>query len=189
MTNVILIILAVLVVAVVLLYNRLVTYKNRVKEASADIDVQLKRRANLIPNLVEAVKGYMGHERETLEKVVELRSKILEGQNSKEKLQADNMLTDALKSVFAVAEQYPDLKANQNFLELQRELTDAEDKIQAARRFYNSNVREYNTALEMFPTNLIASLFKFKPAEFYEIEDEKDREVVNVSFKSNNTEK
>ncbi|NQU99702.1 MAG: LemA family protein [Parcubacteria group bacterium] len=168
-------------------YNGLVKMRNRVKEAWSDIDVQLKRRYDLIPNLINTVKGYASHEKEVFQKVTEARSQAMQAEksgNAAESAQAENMLSGALKSLFAVAEAYPDLKANQNFLELQRELSDTEDKIQASRRFYNGNVRDYNTKQEVFPTNLIASMFGFKLAEFFEIDDaEKENPKVDFSEK------
>jgi len=163
------------------IFNRLVTLRNRTKEAWADIDVQLKRRHDLIPNLVETVKGYAAHEKEVFEKVTEARAKAISAQGLAEKGQAENVLSGALKSLFAVAESYPDLKASQNFLELQRELTDTEDKIQAARRFYNGNVRDLNIQIETFPTNLIAGAFGFQKMEFFEI-GEAEKEPVSVKF-------
>jgi LemA protein len=163
------------------IFNRLVTLRNRAKEAWADIDVQLKRRHDLIPNLVETVKGYASHEKEVFEKVTEARAKAISAQGLAEKGQAENMLSGALKSLFAVAESYPELKASQNFLELQRELTDTEDKIQAARRFYNGNVRDLNIQIETFPTNLIAGAFGFQKMEFFEI-GEAEKEPVSVKF-------
>jgi LemA protein len=156
----------------VYIYNRLISLRERVKESSSDIEVQLKRRADLIPNLVETVKGYASHEKEVFEKVTEARSKILSAQTVKEGLEADNMLTSALKTLFAVAENYPELKANQNFLHLQQELVDAEDKIQASRRFYNAVLREYQSYKESFPANLVANIFKFPGFEYYELEYE-----------------
>jgi LemA protein len=156
----------------VYIYNRLISLRERVKESSSDIEVQLKRRADLIPNLVETVKGYASHEKEVFEKVTEARSKILSAPTVKEGLEADNMLTSALKTLFAVAENYPELKANQNFLHLQQELVDAEDKIQASRRFYNAVLREYQSYKESFPTNIIANMFKFPNFEYYELEYE-----------------
>ena len=164
------------------IYNDLVTKKNRAKEAWADIDVQLKRRYNLIPNLVEAVKGYASHERELFEKVTEARTKAMAATNIREKGQAENMLSNTLKSLFAVAENYPDLKASENFLELQRELRDTEDKIQAARRFYNANVRDLNIKIESFPSNIIASIFDFKKMELFELEEPEQRERPKVQF-------
>ena len=165
-------------------YNRFVTLVNRTKEAWADIDVQLKRRYDLIPNLVETVKGYATHEREAFESVTKARATAIGAQSVADHAEAENMLTGALKSLFAVAEAYPDLKANQNFLELQRELSDTENKIQAARRFYNTNVRDLNTAIESFPGNVIANLFRFEPREFFELaEDEAAaRQPVAVKF-------
>lgn len=139
------------------------------KESWADIDVQLKRRYDLIPNLVNTVKGYMAHERGTLEKVTEARVKAMSAGSVGDHGKSENMLTDALKSLFAVAENYPDLKANQNFLELQRELSDTENKIQAARRFYNTNVRDLNTKIDSFPPNIIAGMFRFSKADFFEL--------------------
>ncbi|MGC8880882.1 MAG: LemA family protein [Minisyncoccia bacterium] len=162
-------------------YNSLVKARIRIKEAWADIDVQLKRRYDLIPNLVETVKGYASHEKETLEKVIEARAKAMRA-TGKEKLEAENQLSDTLKSLFAVVENYPELKANQNFLDLQKELIDTEDKILAARRFYNGNVRDYNIMLSVFPNNIIASLFGFKPESLFEVKEETEREPVKVKF-------
>ena len=163
-------------------YNGFVSLRNRVKEAWADIDVQLKRRHDLIPNLMEAVKGYMAHERGVLEHVTEARSKAMQAGSTHDKQEAENMLTGALKSLFAVSENYPDLKASQNFLELQRELRDTEDKIMAARSFYNGNVRDLNTMVESFPANFVAQMFKFAKEEMFEIEVEEEREVPKVKF-------
>jgi LemA protein len=164
-------------------YNGLVRRNNRVKEAWADIEVQLKRRYDLVPNLVEIVKGYMAHERQVFENVTQARAAAMGAKSEKEKLQAENAFTQTLKTLFAVAENYPQLKANENFLELQRELTDTEDKIQAARRFYNSNVRDYNIAIQTFPTNMVAGAFGFKAHELFDI-DEKGPEgqPVKVTF-------
>ncbi|OYX44037.1 hypothetical protein B7Y94_00425 [Candidatus Saccharibacteria bacterium 32-49-12] len=152
-------------------YNSLVTLKNRVEEAWSDITVQLKRRADLIPNLVNSVKGYAAHESGVFEKVTEARSAVMSANSVAETAEAENMLEGALKSLFAVAEAYPDLKANQNFLQLQQELVDTEDKIQASRRFYNGGVRDLNTKIQIFPVNLVAGMFGFQPKEFFEIED------------------
>ncbi len=163
-------------------YNSLVRGRNQVKEAWSDIDVQLKRRHNLIPNLVQTVKGYASHELGTLNSVTAARSKAMSAASPQEHAQAENMLTSTLKSLFALSEQYPDLKANTNFLELQRELSDTENKIQAARRFYNTTVREYNTAIESVPTNIIASVFSFKQASFFELDEEAARSVPQVKF-------
>lgn len=164
------------------MYNALVQARNRVNEGWADIDVQLRRRYDLVPNLVETVKGYMRHEREVFEKVTEARARGLEAKTVKEHGQAENMLTEALKTLFAVSENYPDLKASQNFLELQRELRDTEDKIQAARRFYNGVVRDYNTKIQSVPTNIIANLFRFASREFFELEEAAAKEPVKVQF-------
>jgi len=175
----------VLVIFFIGIYNSLVQKRERVKEASSDIEVQLKRRADLIPNLVEVVKGYASHERELLEKITELRSKIINAPTPKEGLEADSMLESTLKTLFAVVENYPDLKANQNFLELQRELVDTEDKIQASRRFYNAVAQEYNSSLKIFPNNLIANLFGFKEVEYFELsyeEKEKAQKPPEVKF-------
>jgi len=179
--GIVLIILFVLVAWIVLTYNRLVTLRNRAKEAWADIEVQLKRRYDLIPNLVETVRGYMVHEREVFEKVTEARAKAMGAKTIREKAEAENYLSETLKTLFAVAENYPDLKASTNFLELQRELVDTEDKIQAARRFYNANVRDLNTMIESFPANIIASAFGFKKMEFFEI-PATEREAPKVKF-------
>lgn len=175
-------IILVLLAYVALVYNSLVSLKNRVKEAWADIDVQLKRRYDLIPNLVETVKGYATHEDKVLADVTEARSRAISAGSLEDKAQAENMLTGALKSLFAVSEAYPDLKANQNFLELQRELSDTENKIQSARRFYNTNVRDMNTKVESFPGNIIAGLFKFNPEKFFELAESEAREPVKVLF-------
>ena len=176
-------ILTLIILWVIYAYNRFVTFVNRTKEAWADIDVQLKRRYNLIPNLINSVKGYMTHERQTLESVTKARANAMQAGTVAEHSKSENMLTDALKSIFAVAESYPDLKANQNFLDLQRELSDTENKIQAARRFYNTNVRDLNTQIDSFPPNIIAGLFKFRKAEFFELEEgSAAKDPVKVSF-------
>lgn len=181
------ILLAIIVALVLFLmfkYNGFVSLRNRTKEAWADIDVQLKRRYDLIPNLIETVKGYTSHEAETFEKVSEARSKAMQAGTPAEKGEAENALTGTLKSLFAISEAYPDLKANTNFLELQRELSDTENKIQAARRFYNGNVRDLNTAIQMFPGNLIANMFKFTAMDFFQLEEgSEEKEPVKVSFK------
>jgi len=182
---ILLIILIVLGIWVAGSYNRLVTLKNRAKEAWADIDVQLKRRYDLIPNLVETVKGYAAHEREVFEKVTEARARAISAEKEgdvRKIAEAENFLASTLKTLFAVAENYPDLKASQNFLELQRELRDTEDKIMYARRFYNANVRDLNIAIESFPTNIIASIFGFKKMDLFEIGRPEEREAPKVSF-------
>ena len=173
--------IVVLIFWLIAIYNSLVKLKNRTNEAWSDIDVQLKRRYNLIPNLVNAVKGYAKHERELFEKVTKARTAAMGAQTVEEHGKAENMLAGALKTLFAVAENYPNLKANQNFLELQRELSDTENKIQAARRFYNGNVRDFNIKTEKFPNNLVAGALGFNKRDFFEIEGE-EREPVKVSF-------
>ncbi len=183
---IVLIVIAVTIVAWgITVYNGLIRLKNRVDEAWSDIDVQLKRRYDLIPNLIETVKGYAKHESQTFEKVVEARSAAMsaqEGGDAKAQAEAENMLSSTLKSIFALSENYPDLKANQNFLELQQELSDTENKIQASRRFYNGNVRDFNTKIELFPNNIMAGMLNFKARDFFEIEDEKEKENVKVEF-------
>jgi len=174
-------ILVLLVLWLVFIYNKLVTLRNRTQEAWSDIDVQLKRRYDLIPNLVETVKGYATHEKGLFEKVTEARARAMGAKNLKEKGEAENALSDTLKSLFAVAENYPQLRASENFMELQRELTDTEDKIQAARRFYNGNVRDLNIKIETFPANIVANIFNFKKSEFFGIE-EVEKEPVKVKF-------
>lgn len=164
-------------------YNSLVTLKVRVDEAWSDITVQLKRRLDLIPNLVNSVKGYAAHESGVFEKVTEARANALNAQGVKETAEAENQFEGALKSLFAVAEAYPDLKANQNFLQLQDELVDTEDKIQASRRFYNSGVRDLNTRIHIFPNNVFAGPLGFKEREFFETDDQAAAEKpVDVQF-------
>lgn len=177
-------ILAVLVFWVIFTYNGFVALVNRAKEAWSDIEVQMKRRYDLIPNLVETVKGYAAHESQAFENVTKARAAAMGAQSVEEHAEAENMLTGALKSIFAVAEAYPDLKANQNFLELQRELANTEDKIQAARRFYNQNVMALNTGLEQFPGNIIGGMFSFKKMDLFELTeaDAAAREPVKVAF-------
>jgi LemA protein len=182
---IVLAVIAAAIFAIIAMYNGLIRLKNRVDEAWSDIDVQLKRRYDLIPNLVETVKGYAAHEQATFEKVVNARNAAMAAQSggdAKAQAEAENILSGTLKSIFALAENYPDLKANQNFLELQRELTDTEDKIQASRRFYNGNVRDFNTKLEVFPTNIMAGMLGFKRREFFEIADAKERDNIQVKF-------
>jgi len=179
------IIIAVVVVVILWIiaaFNGLVTLKNRAKEALSDIDVQTKRRYDLIPNLVETVKGYATHERELFEKVTAARASAMNAQGTAQKEQAENALSGTLKSLFAVAENYPDLKASQNFLSLQNELTDTEDKIQAARRFYNTNVRDLNIKIESFPANIIAGSFGFKEMELFQTANDAEKEPVKVNF-------
>ncbi len=180
-----LVILGVLIalgVWIVIIYNGLIKLKVRTNEAWSDIDVQLKRRYDLIPNLINTVKGYATHEKELFEKVTQARANAMNAQNPEEKAGAENMLTGALKSLFAVSENYPDLKANENFLELQRELSDTENKIQASRRFYNGNVRDLNTKIQVFPDSIVANMLKIGKREFFEIEEEKEKETPKVEF-------
>ena len=172
-------ILAVLVVGI---YNSLIKLRNKCKEAWADIDTQLKRRYDLIPNLVETVKGYASHESQTLEKVVQARTMAMGAKTVKEKEQAENMLTGALKTIFALSENYPELKANQNFLSLQTTLTEIEQHIQLSRRYYNATTRDFNTRIEIFPNNIVAGMFGFKLREFFQIGDD-EKQNVKVSFK------
>jgi LemA protein len=172
-----------LVLFFVVKYNGFITLRNRAQEAWSDIDVQLKRRYDLIPNLVSTVKGYAAHESVTFEKVTEARSKAMQAGTPEEKGEAENMLSGTLKSLFAISEAYPELKANTNFLQLQSELADTENKIMASRRFYNGNVRDFNTGVEMFPGNIIAGIFKFIKMEFFELEqDSAEKEPVAVKF-------
>lgn len=186
--TIIYILIAIVVVVVfwlIAIYNGFITLRTRTDEAWSDIDVQLKRRYDLIPNLVNTVKGYMEHEAGTLQKVTEARTAAMNAGNVHDQAEAENMLSEALKSLFAVSENYPDLKANENFLELQRELTDTENKIQAARRFYNANVRDLNIKVDSFPSNVVAGMFKFDKREFFELaEDEQAaKNPVKVDFK------
>jgi len=185
MSQILLIIIVILGLWGVLTYNRLVTLRNRAKEAWADIDVQLKRRYDLIPNLVETVKGYAAHEKEVFEKVTKARAAAISAEQSgdpKKVAEAENFLSGTLKTLFAVAENYPTLRASENFLELQRELRDTEDKVQASRRFYNGNVRDLNIKIESFPVNLVASTLGFKKIEFFELAEAAEREAPKVSF-------
>ncbi|MEK9209434.1 MAG: LemA family protein [Patescibacteria group bacterium] len=171
------------IIWLIAVFNRLVALKNRANEALSDIDVQLKRRYDLIPNLMEAVKGYMAHERNVLENVTQARTKAMQSPGTPlEKSEAENFLSGTLKTLFAVAENYPDLKANANFLDLQRELADTENKIQASRRFYNSNVRDLNILIESFPARLIAKPFGFSQMKFFELDSETEGEPIKVDF-------
>jgi LemA protein len=162
-------------------YNGLIKFRNRVEEAWSDIEVQLKRRYDLIPNLVNTVKGYAGHEKGVFKEVTEARSQAMQAETPAEHAETENMLTGAIKSLFAVSENYPDLKASENFLHLQRELVDAEDKIQSSRRFYNGQVNTYNTKLQSFPTNMVAGMLGFMAREFFDAPEEVN-EVPNVQF-------
>lgn len=166
----------------VFVYNRFVAFTARTKESWSDIDVQLKRRYDLIPNLVNTVKGYATHETAAFEKVITARSAAMGAQTVADKTKAEGELSGTLKSLFALSENYPDLKANVNFLELQRELSDTENKLQAARRFYNGTVLELNTAVESFPSNIIANMFKFVKSEFFALDEEAAKKPVEVKF-------
>lgn len=185
LTLIILGVIALIIIWVIALYNGLIQLKNRTEEAWADIDVQLKRRFDLIPNLIETVKGYATHEQSTFDKVIQARNaamSAMSGGDIKKTAETENAFSSTIKSMFALAESYPDLKANQNFLELQRELADTEDKIQASRRFYNGNVRDLNTKIETFPTNMLANTLGFKKREFFEIDNPAEKETVKVKF-------
>jgi LemA protein len=184
---ILIIILVVVALYVIVAYNGMIKMKNQAKEAWSDIDVQLKRRYNLIPNIVETVKGYAAHEEGVFTKVTEARAAALNATNMKDHGAAENMLSGALKSLFALAENYPELKANENFMQLQNELVDTEDKIQSARRFYNSIARDFNTKLQQFPGSIVAQTFGFKEVEFFELDDEKEKENVQVSFNKEGT--
>lgn len=179
---IILAIIALPIIWGVFAYNQLVQARMRTKEAWSDIRVQLKRRRNLIPNLVDTVKGYMEHEENVLTKITEARSKAQQAEEVKKQEEAENMLSESLKSLFAVAEDYPDLKADKNFRDLQREITDTENKILSARRFYNNNVRDYNILIERFPSNIIANFFNFAKEDLFEIENPEDAEPIDVKF-------
>lgn len=176
-------IIAIVVVAIIFVYNGLIRSKNRVDEAWSDIEVQLKRRYDLIPNLVNTVKGFAAQESGVLERVTEARTRAMGAQTPEEHAKDENMLSGTLKSLFAVAENYPDLKSNQNFMQLQSDLTDTENKIQASRRFYNGNVRDFNTKIEVFPTNLFASMLGFTKRAFFDIDDNgPESQNVEVKF-------
>lgn len=179
-------VIVIVIIATMVMYNGLIRTRNRVQEAWSDIDVQLKRRYDLIPNLISTVKGYAKHESETFTKVTEARANAMNSQQSgsdaKTQAANENMLSSTLKSLFAVSENYPELKANQNFLELQQELSDTENKIQASRRFYNGNVLTFNTKIQTVPTNILAGMFNFVKKDFFEVEDEKEKETPKVNF-------
>lgn len=182
--TIILLVVLALVLWVVFAYNRFVSLANQMQEAWSDIEVQMKRRFDLIPNLVETVKGYAAHEAGTLEKVTEMRTRAMNANGVEAKGEANNMLSGALKSLFAVAENYPNLKANENFAKLQDELSDTENKIQAARRFYNGVIRDLNSALQSFPSNLVGNMFGFKGGDFFALSDSEQaaKEPVKVQF-------
>lgn len=180
--GIILAIVAIIVIAFIAIYNKLVTARQRVKNGWGQIDVQLQRRFDLIPNLVDTVKGYMAHESSVLEKVTELRTSWANAKTVDEKAKVDNELSSTLKTIMAVAEAYPDLKANQNFSNLQAELSETEDKISYSRQFYNDSVTRYNTKLELFPSNIIASMFHFTPENLFEVDNSEARKNVKVDF-------
>lgn len=175
-------ILTVVAIIVVVMYNGLVKLRILCENAWADIDVQLKRRYDLIPNLIETVKGYAAHEKDTLEAVIDARNRAMSATGREARAEAENMLTGALKSLFALSEAYPQLRAVESFTQLQSTLTEIEGAIQSSRRYYNAVVRDYNTKLQVFPSNLIANAFRFQPEEFFEIEDDEQREAPKVSF-------
>ncbi len=175
-------IIVLVVLALIGIYNGLVGARNRVANAFSQIDVQLKRRYDLIPNLVETVKGYAAHEKETLERVIQARQQAISAQGVAQQAQAENMLTGALRQLFALSESYPNLKANENFGQLQEELVSTENKISFARQFYNNTVENYNTRLQRFPAVMVAGMLGFTPAEFFELEDPAEREAVKVKF-------
>ncbi len=179
---VLIVIIAVVALFLISIYNSLVKLRNQVKNAWSQIDVQLKRRHDLIPNLIETVKGYMTHERDTLENITKARSQAVTAESVGDKAKAEGELTSALGKFNLVVENYPDLKANQNFLSLQEELTSTENKISFSRQNYNDQVLFYNNKIQMFPSNIVAGMFQFNVEEFFEIEDEKEKEVPKVSF-------
>ncbi len=183
-TWIIVAVVLILLLMMMAMYNGLIRLKNRVAESYSDMDVQMKRRYDLIPNLVSTVKGYAAHEQGTFEKVVAARNQAMatSGENVEKKLAAENALSSTLKSLFALAENYPDLKASQNFLDLQNELTDTENKIMASRRFYNGNVRDFNTKLQIFPTNIFGRMLGFTAKKFFQLANDQERQVVDVKF-------
>lgn len=180
--GIILAIVAIIVIAFIAIYNKLVTARQRVKNGWGQIDVQLQRRFDLIPNLVDTVKGYMAHESSVLEKVTELRTSWANAKTVAEKMEISNQLSDTLKTIMAVSENYPDLKANQNFMSLQEELTNTENKISYSRQFYNDTVTRYNTMVETFPSNLVASMFHFEAEKLFEVDNPSARQNVKVDF-------
>src|SRR5881296_2830610 len=179
-----LLVLVGLVIAIVVTYNKLVGLRQRSEEAWSDIDVQLKRRTDLVPNLIETVKGYAGHERATLDQVVRARGAAVAAQTPETRAQAENALTGALRQLFALAEAYPDLKANANFIQLQGSLSEIEDAIQSARRYYNAVVRDLNTSVQTFPSNFVASFFQFHPRGYFELDSPQERQAPRVAFGS-----
>lgn len=182
MSYVLLGLVAIVVIAAISIYNRLVKLRNTVRSSWSDIDVQLKKRYDLVPSLVETVKGYAKHEKGLFEKVTELRSAAMQGGSPEQMARSENMIRDTLKSLFALAENYPELKANQNFLQLQTQFQDLENSIESARRYYNAVVRDYNTSTETFPAVIFAALLGFKPAEFFELESSEERKPIRPDF-------
>ena len=183
MTGIIILTIAVILVfAVISIYNKLVRLRNTMKSSWSDIDVQCKKRYDLVPNLVETVKGYAAHEKSVFENVTKARSMAMQATTPAEMAKAENMFRDTLKSLFAVAEAYPELKANTNFLQLQSQLQELENSLEAARRYYNAVVRDFNTQIEVFPSNVIASMFNFKQGDFFQLETPEERKAVKVSF-------
>lgn len=177
------VVIGILIIWFIAVYNKFVTFRNRVQEAWADIEVQLKRRYDLIPNLVNTVKGYATHESGTFEKITNARAKAMQAHSVGEHASAEKILGQAVTGLFGIAEAYPDLKANTNFLELQRELSDTENKIQSARRFYNGNVRDFATALQVFPSNIVGNMFAFKAPDYFDIDDNgPESKPVEVKF-------
>jgi LemA protein len=177
-----LLVLAALIVSIIMVYNKLVGLRQRSEEAWSDIDVQLKRRTDLVPNVVETVKGYAAHERGTLDQVVRARGAAVSAQTPEARAQAENQLSGALRQLFALAESYPDLKANENFRDLQSSLGEIEEAIQSSRRYYNAVVRDFNTTIDSFPSNQVATFFRFAKREYFELERPEDRQVPRVSF-------
>ena len=182
LSYVVLAILAILIIAVITIYNRMVKLRNTVQSSWSDIDVQLKKRFDLVPSLVETVKAYAKHEREVFEKVTEARSMAMQGGSPQQMAKSENMFRDTLKSLFAVAENYPELKANQNFLQLQGQFQQLEDAIESARRYYNAVVRDFNTSMQTFPAVIFAAMLGFKPAEFFELESPEERKPIRPDF-------
>lgn len=182
MLVILILVLGVIIVTFIIIYNSLVSLRLRVKNAWSQIDVQLKRRHDLIPNLVETAKGYMAHERQTLENVIKARQQAIDASSLKDKAQAENFLTQTLRSLFAVVENYPNLKANQNMLALQEELTSTENRISFARQFYNDEVGRFNTSVQSFPSNIVAGMRNFKSEEFFQLENTAERKAPEVKF-------
>lgn len=180
--GILVIVAVVLIWYIIVKYNKLISLRNLVKNAFADVDVQMKMRFDLVENLVNTVKGYAIHEKETLNQLTQARSGFMNAKNEGEKLEANNQLNSTLKTLFAVAENYPDLKANQNFIQLQSELSDIENKIAAARRYYNASVKDYNTTREVFPNNIIAKIFGFGSQDSFTIENEEEKKAPKVQF-------